>query len=160
MNRCRLTLAVIAQLMLLHLGACSQGTTEAEVEAATRRSPAQFQKRWYDAEQVEIGRELFQQNCATCHGLEAQGALAWTQPGPDGKYPPPPLNGSGHAWHHPLPVLYSVIRNGSPGGQGNMPAWREKLDEDQIVSVIAWFQDQWPDEIYTAWLQRQRTKLP
>ncbi len=41
-----------------------------------------------------------------------------------------------------------------------MPAWREKLDEDQIVSVIAWFQDQWPDEIYTAWLQRQRTKLP
>ena len=148
---------VITALVLLNLQACSQGSTEADVESLSGGTAELVQKRWYSPEQVEGGRDLFQQNCAACHGIGAQGAPNWTKPGPDGKFLPPPLNGSGHAWHHPLPVLFSVIRNGSPGGQGNMPAWREKLDEDQIVSIIAWFQDQWSDEIYAAWLQRQRS---
>ncbi len=40
---------------------------------------------------IQIGGELFQHNCASCHGEKAQGTVAdWQVAGQDGKYPPPP----------------------------------------------------------------------
>lgn len=107
--------------------------------------------RWYSTAQVRQGEALYARYCAECHGPAAQGAPDWRQPGPDGKYPPPPLNGTGHGWHHPLGMLRYVIRNGSPGGQGNMPAWGGKLDEEEILAVIAWFQSRWPEQAYANW---------
>jgi len=103
--------------------------------------------------QVHRGGVLFARNCATCHGGNAEGALNWRHRGPDGRFPPPPLNGTGHAWHHPKAVLHDVIKNGSPSGQGNMPAWRDRLTDEQIDDIIAWFQSQWPNEVYNAWYQ-------
>lgn len=104
------------------------------------------------------GGRVFKQHCAECHGERGEGGANWKQPGADGRYLAPPLNGTGHAWHHPLAVLRHVIRTGSPrdgNGQptGNMPAWKEKLSVQEIEAVIAWFQNQWPDEIYDAWSQ-------
>lgn len=109
-----------------------------------------------DPVQVEQGRQVFQQYCAECHGQQGQGAFNWRQLGADGKYPAPPLNGSGHAWHHPRAMLAYVIRNGSPGGQGNMPAWGDRLSEQDIAAVITWFQSLWPDEIYAAWYRNDQ----
>lgn len=111
--------------------------------------------RWYSAEQVSQGGELFQENCAGCHGDKAQGlAHDWKKPLADGSYPPPPLNGSAHAWHHPLPLLMRTIdRGGVPLG-GVMPGFRDKLNEDEKLAVIAWFQSLWPDEIYQRWEKR------
>lgn len=108
-------------------------------------------KRVYDAELIEMGRTVYQRHCSGCHGRNAEGADNWQRRGPDGNWPPPPLNGSGHAWHHPTAVLTDIIRNGSPPGEGNMPAWKDKLSNDEIRAVIAWFQAQWPDPIYGAW---------
>ena len=102
---------------------------------------------------IRYGARLFQANCATCHGDQGQGDPNWRQRGPHGKFPPPPLNGAGHAWHHPLKMLKYVIKNGSPGGQGNMPAWKDKLSDKEIDAIIAWFQSQWPDQVYNAWYQ-------
>lgn len=110
-------------------------------------------ERWYGREEVELGRQLYAQHCAQCHGVGAQGAANWQKPGPDGKMPPPPLNGTGHAWHHPMRDLVSVIQNGTPG---NMPAWRDKLSGDDTRAVIAWFQSLWPGEIYAAWDRMDR----
>jgi len=110
-------------------------------------------ERWYGREEVALGRQLYAQHCAQCHGVGAQGAANWQRPGPDGKMPPPPLNGTGHAWHHPMRDLESVIQNGTPG---NMPAWRDKLSVDETKAVIAWFQSLWPAEIYAAWDRMDR----
>ena len=110
--------------------------------------------RWYDQAQVRLGSEVFGMHCAACHGRQAEGAPEWQSLGPDGKYPPPPLNGSGHGWHHPLRILYGVIMNGSPGGQGNMPAWKGKLTDEEVLAAIAWFQSHWSPEIYDNWVQR------
>jgi len=107
--------------------------------------------RWYDAQRVSRGAEVFRQNCAACHGANAEGAPNWQKPGPDGKYPAPPLNGTAHAWHHPLASLKDTIRNGTARLGGSMPPWRDKLSEQDVESVIAWFQSQWPDELYAAW---------
>jgi len=104
-----------------------------------------------DPRHVELGNKVFKDNCAVCHGNEAQGAVNWTRPGPDGKYPPPPLNGSGHAWHHSRQELMSTILTGSPEGEGNMPAWKGRLSHQEIEAVITWLQSKWPQPIYEAW---------
>ena len=112
-------------------------------------------ERWYSFQHVIQGGRVFQQNCAVCHGKQGEGALDWRQLGADGKYPAPPLNGSGHAWHHPLKMLFHTVKNGSPGGQGGMPAWGEKLSNDEMIAAIARFQSKWPEQIYSTWMQRE-----
>ena len=151
----KLQLIVVGLLSLL-LAACSgeqEAAKSTSSKAAIESSPASL-KPWYAFNQVSTGAKVFRDNCASCHGSRGEGANNWRQAGPDGMYPAPPLNGSGHAWHHPLNILFHTIKNGSPGGQGNMPAWNSKLSDEEIVSVIAWFQSKWPREIYHAWLKR------
>ncbi|TFH08242.1 MAG: c-type cytochrome, partial [Nitrosomonadales bacterium] len=53
-----------------------------------------------DSEKIRRGEIVYQANCATCHGLKGEATTGWREKGADGKYPPPPLNGSAHAWHH------------------------------------------------------------
>lgn len=103
---------------------------------------------------LEKGRRVFGQHCASCHGAQAEGAANWRSKQADGKSPPPPLNGSGHDWHHPKQELHDFIKNGSPPGTGDMPAWKGKLSDEDIDAVIVWFQSLWPDEVYAAWVDR------
>ena len=109
-----------------------------------------------DAAQLALGNKLFQEHCAQCHRTDASGDPNWRKRGADGRFPPPPLNGSGHAWHHSVPVLMSVIKQGSPQGKGNMPAWEGKLTDDEIQAIITWFQSTWPKPVYDTWYEMQQ----
>lgn len=104
-----------------------------------------------DMQQILRGGRLYQQNCAACHGKLAQGTKDWRQRDKDGKFPPPPLNGTAHTWHHPTEQLVDVIKNGTIRLGGNMPAWKNVLSEQDIADVLAWIKAQWPDEIYAEW---------
>lgn len=115
-------------------------------------------ERKLDFAAVARGGRLFRQHCATCHGPNAQGAPNWRQRRPDGSFPAPPLDGTGHAWHHPQKVLQMTIREGTRRLGGSMPAWGETLGEDDIDAIIAWFQAKWPDEIYAEWVRREQSK--
>lgn len=155
----KLNFILIGALSLV-LFACSSGESTPESSSTTstvsrNMAPAEPVERWYAFQHVSQGAKVFQENCAACHGKQAEGAPEWRKVGPDGKYPAPPLNGTGHGWHHPLRILFQVVKKGSPGGQGNMPAWSEKLSDDEIIAAIAWFQSKWPDQIYAAWMQRE-----
>ena len=130
--------------MVLALTACDDDAVGQDAAVAPPRVR--------DAATLARGHELFEQNCARCHGADAQGAFNWRVRQADGSFPPPPLNGTGHAWHHPRVMLHYVIRNGSPGG-GNMPAWGGRLGDAEIDAIISWFQSTWPDEVYAAWWQ-------
>lgn len=105
----------------------------------------------HDAQKIAQGEGVYRAYCARCHGERGEGAPNWRQPDAQGFYPPPPLDGSGHAWHHSTAWLKDMIRYGSPPGQGRMPAWGATLSEAQIDAVIAYFQSLWPDEVYAAW---------
>jgi len=108
-------------------------------------------ERWYTPEHVSRGAVVYADNCAVCHGQDGEGTKNWRQRTADGKFPPPPINGTAHAWHHPMRVLGAQIKFGAPGGRGSMPGFADKLTDEQIVDVIAWFQDKWPDAIYATW---------
>lgn len=101
------------------------------------------------------GQQLFQANCAVCHGQNAQGITEdWRVRDENGKYPPPPLNGTAHTWHHSLPLLIEIIENGSMDRGGSMPPLKDKLSRDQVLMTIIWISSLWPDEIYAAWAER------
>lgn len=122
-------------------------------ESMTKAERKPGVKRSFDFAQITRGGKLFQQNCAVCHGAKAEGAPDWQKMDDQGKFPPPPLNGTAHAWHHPHPVLVDTIKNGTAKRGGNMPAWKDQLSDQQINDIIAWFQSKWSDEIYSAWYE-------
>lgn len=138
-------------LIVAALFACSgeDSNAPAVVEGADSRT-----QRWYGPQQVEMGRQVFAENCAVCHGDAAQGLHEdWRQRLADGSFPPPPLDGSAHAWHHPLSVLVQVINEGGVPLGGQMPGFAEQLDDDQKLAAIAFFQNFWSDETYANWQQ-------
>lgn len=113
--------------------------------------------RWYNAAMVEQGQQVFSEHCQSCHGAKAAGLTAdWRKPLADGSYPPPPLNGSAHAWHHPLSQLKRTLVNGGIPLGGVMPAFGQVLDETEMDAAIAFFQSQWSDEIYAQWAEIDR----
>lgn len=116
---------------------------------------AEDSRRWYNDSQVKQGELLFARHCAACHGNRAQGLTAdWKKVDADGNYPPPPLNGSAHAWHHSLDVLRRTIREGGARLGGVMPGFSEILEAEEMDAVIAFFQAYWNDKIYQSWLER------
>jgi len=133
---------------LVFLGGCHDAP--APSAKATNAPPA------LDPVRIVRGAEVFRQNCASCHGERAQGVFNWQKPGADGKYPPPPLDGSAHAWHHPFAQLKQTIQEGTLRLGGSMPAWKGKLSEADTEAVIVWFQSLWPEQIYAAWLDIDR----
>lgn len=144
-------------LIVLSAGLLLQACGEPAVPVANKQADAGLVKveaviqRTRDGAQIARGGNIFQQNCASCHGLNAEGAPNWHKPGADGKNPPPALNGTAHAWHHPMKALKHTISKGTLAIGGNMPASGDRLSEQDIEDVIAWFQAKWPDEIWQTW---------
>lgn len=138
---------VIAGVGLL-LQACGDEVASQPGHAA---DSAKVYPRQQDPLQLARGSVLYQQHCAACHGAQAEGAPGWYRPDAQGQNPPPPLNGTGHAWHHPLPVLRRTIAEGTAILGGNMPAWKGTLSTQEIDDVIAWFQAKWPEPLFQAW---------
>lgn len=127
------------------------GAVQACSEQVDPRHEDPVTGRWFTQQQVDQGSLLYQRYCASCHGIRAQATPAWIKPDAAGFYPPPPLNGTAHAWHHPLPELKKTIKEGIAG---RMPAWKETLNDQQVDAVIAWFQSLWPDQGYQLWQRR------
>ena len=111
-------------------------------------------ERWFNQDVVDYGAGLFQQNCAICHGVNAEGTKEWKKTDVNGNYPPPPLNGSAHAWHHSIPQLARSIKEGGIKLGGVMPPFGDKLTDQDVLAVIAYFQSKWPDEVYKVWHDR------
>jgi len=112
---------------------------------------ADASQRWYSKQQVSAGTILFKKNCANCHGDKAEGTLKWKERDAQGFLPPPPLNGTAHAWHHDKQLLSSIIKEGGARYKGKMPPFEKALSSRQIDSIIAFFQSTWTDEVYNRW---------
>jgi mono/diheme cytochrome c family protein len=121
-------------------------------------TPATGPARWYSLAQVEQGRALFQANCSVCHGANAEATPDWFEKDANGNFPPPPLDGSAHAWHHPLADLERVVKEGGQAFGGTMPPFGPTLDDAEIRAVIAWFQQTWDDDIYERWEKIDRAQ--
>jgi mono/diheme cytochrome c family protein len=104
------------------------------------------------ASQIEKGRVLYAQYCASCHGANLEGQPNWQIRKPDGKLPAPPHDASGHTWHHSDEQLFKITKLGTaavvPNYATDMIGFGDKMSDEQIGSVIEYIKSTWP--------QRQR----
>jgi len=154
MQTIKLSLIIVSLSSLLV--ACSEVDKPATLQTSTS-SPVKpitesaKLERPMDTAKLVRGGQLFKQNCAVCHGDNAQGANEWHKRDENGKFPAPPLNGTGHTWHHPMSVLKYTVKNGTSKIGGNMPAFAGKLTDSQIEDIFSFVQEKWPEPIYEAW---------
>jgi mono/diheme cytochrome c family protein len=81
---------------------------------------------------VQMGKEVFEDSCAQCHRTNGKG-LPGTFPAHDGN---PFVVGP------PGPVIATVL-NGRKGNMGQMPSWKDKLDDQQIAAVVTYIRQAW-----------------
>ena len=63
-------------------------------------------------EAIKNGKILYNQYCASCHQPNLAGAANWQGLDEDGHRKAPPLNGTGHTWHHTDELLHRMIKYG------------------------------------------------
>lgn len=150
-------------LALLLLG-CAQKAAEPTPETVLNNLPALSQLLGTptatlppmptpDTAQIVRGEALYEAHCATCHGADLAGEPDWQQPNADGSFRAPPHGASGHTWHHGDGVLLEAIRlggsrlSGQLGGASAMPAFERALSREEMLAVLAFIKQSWPEDI-------------
>jgi mono/diheme cytochrome c family protein len=84
-------------------------------------------------ESIAAGRQLFQANCAICHGPKGlgDGPAAFT-------LNPRPVNLQLHVPQHAQGEVYYWITEGVAGT--GMPAWKDKLTDEQRWQIVLYLE--------------------
>ncbi|MBA3532504.1 MAG: cytochrome c [Ardenticatenales bacterium] len=96
------------------------------------------------------GKQLYEQNCASCHGVQGEGAVEWQELNADGSYRAPPHTDEGHTWHHPDEQLYLIVRDGGRAPGTTMPAFGSQLDHAEIIAVLEYIKTFWSPEMHAS----------
>ena len=98
------------------------------------------------------GKIIYENNCVSCHLINLIGAENWKGLDDDGHRKAPPLNGTGHTWHHDDASLHNIIKYGLAkivkNYEGKMIGFGGKINDKQIDSVLSYIKSHWEDEIY------------
>ncbi len=111
---------------------------------------------------IQKGKQLYEEYCAVCHGIGGVGQSKEHPRGgrdKDDNRLAPALDGTGHAFHHPPSLLLRYTREGSLDGSSAMPAFGDRLSDDDIRSIIAYFQSLWPDKIMRQYKKEFRREM-
>ncbi len=105
-----------------------------------------------NANLVTMGAEIYRAECSACHGADLEGQPNWRERQPDGSFPAPPHDQSGHTWHHGDDLLFSITKYGgaksAPAGfVSRMPAFGEKLSDREIWAVLSFIKSRWPEDV-------------
>ena len=96
---------------------------------------------------ITLGKTTFDKNCVVCHGKAGVGLTKnWKKP-QNGIYPPPPLNGTAHTWHHSPAILLKTINQGGVKLGGVMPGFKDKLNQSEKQALLDYLYSLWPKDI-------------
>ena len=101
---------------------------------------------------IARGKIAYENNCVSCHMINLAGAENWRGLDEDGHRKAPPLNGTGHTWHHDDKTLHSIIKYGLANliddYEGKMMGFEENLSDKDIDSVLAYIKSYWSKDKY------------
>ena len=101
---------------------------------------------------IARGKIVYESNCVSCHQVNLVGAKNWKGVDKDGHRKAPPLNGTGHTWHHDDVSLHNIIKYGLAkivkNYEGKMIGFGDKINDKQIDSVLSYIKSHWEDQIY------------
>jgi mono/diheme cytochrome c family protein len=141
----RFLLAIFIPTSLLFFGIIIYIIKDKNAQAAYILNPDN-----YDI--VELGKTVYFQNCASCHGVKLEGQKDWMSRLPNGLMPAPPHDETGHTWHHSDKYLFMITKYGIEDiiGQNyanNMPAYENILSDKEIISVLSYIKSTWPNKV-------------
>jgi mono/diheme cytochrome c family protein len=119
-----------------------------------------------DPGKLSLGKNLYEQHCAACHGAKLEGQPSWQKKLANGRFPAPPHDDSGHTWHHPDAVLFGITKNGlvppyAPQGyESDMPAFAGKLSDDEIRAVLGYIGSRWSKPVRELRAEMMRSRKP
>ena len=136
---------IIVPSIILILGTVFYLAEEKVAEAAITLYPD-------NKETILLGKSVYVQNCASCHGVKLEGQKDWMSRLPDGLMPAPPHDETGHTWHHSDKYLFMITKYGIEDiiGQkypNNMPAYKDILSDKEIISVLSYIKSTWPNKV-------------
>lgn len=105
-----------------------------------------------DLKVVQAGENVYQAHCAGCHGVLLEGQPNWRVRSSEGLLPAPPHDASGHTWHHADDLLFELTKYGpatvigDPDYRSNMPGFKHILNDDDIIAVLSFIKNTWPEE--------------
>ena len=101
---------------------------------------------------IARGKIAYENNCVSCHMINLAGAENWRGLDEDGHRKAPPLNGTGHTWHHDDKTLHAITKYGLAklvnNYEGKMIGFGDKLSDKEIDSVLAYIKSFWSKENY------------
>ena len=101
---------------------------------------------------IARGKIVYENNCVSCHQVNLVGAKNWKGLDEDGHRKAPPLNGTGHTWHHEDATLHNIIKYGLnklvKNYEGKMLGFKDKLRDKDIDSVLSYMKSFWPANTY------------
>ena len=101
---------------------------------------------------VQAGEKIYQTNCASCHGKYLEGQPDWRIRDANGFLPAPPHDATGHTWHHADDLLFEIVKYGPSVVTGDdeykttMPVYKDILSDEDIVAVLSFIKNTWPEE--------------
>ena len=136
---------IIVPSIILILGMVFYFAEEKVAEAAITLNPD-------NKETIVLGKSVYVQNCASCHGVKLEGQKDWMSRLPDGLMPAPPHDETGHTWHHSDKYLFMITKYCIEDiiGQNypnNMPAYKDILSDKEIISVLSYIKSTWPNKV-------------
>jgi mono/diheme cytochrome c family protein len=107
-----------------------------------------------NAAQVAMGRTLYLEHCAYCHGQNREGLSAEARAGTAA----PPLDHNGGTPKESDRALFELTKYGGqpfakPGSKSQMPGYEFTLGDPQIWAVIAFLKNRWPESVREAQAQ-------
>ena len=131
----------LAALGLVYLVTLPTETVEASITLKPNESAV-----------VSLGKQVYAQNCASCHGVALEGQTNWRQRDNDGYMPAPPHDETGHTWHHPDTYLFLMTKYGIEKMIGktypnNMPAYEDELSDEEIIAALSFIKSTWSNTV-------------
>jgi len=101
---------------------------------------------------IARGKIIYESYCVSCHQVNLIGAENWKSVDEDGHRKAPPLNGTGHTWHHDDATLHNIIKYGLvklvKNYEGKMLGFEDNLKDKDIDSVLSYMKSFWPEDVY------------
>jgi len=101
---------------------------------------------------TELGRTIYAEQCASCHGKNLDGEPNWRSRKPNSRLPAPPHDMTGHTWHHQDDLLFQLSKFGTEaiiGGdyKSDMPGFKDILSDREIIAVLSFIKSTWSIQV-------------
>jgi len=105
-----------------------------------------------DSAAIQAGKQIYDEQCASCHGKNLEGQPNWKVANSDGRMPAPPHDATGHSWHHADTQLFLITKYGTEalvGGtyKSDMKGFGDVLSDAQILAVLGYIKSTWPKRV-------------